>query len=202
MQTVRWSCAAVVSALACLAGCSKSTVTKTVVGGGGAQSGNFAVSSGNFVIQEGQPAVGFNLVQRPDDNRQFGYFMIVKYPPGQGNNFSTGGTNDGSKGHSTAAMTIGGKVLSVEYDATVRSGEPLLESLSIGGKEYSLEKGQRVFLVDLAADPMNVVQLEFQLNLPSDAPEVKSTADAEAIASKTLAALKNASPQVAEFISQ
>lgn len=201
MKTIQRSWAATVTftAILCLVGCSKPP-GKTVISGGGAISGDFSISSANLVVVEPQqPAVAWNMVQPPGEGRRIAYFMILKYPPqgGSSQGYSGDVSNDGRTGRSAGTITINGKDLSFDYRATIETGKGLKEELlSIKGIDQPLEKG-RVFLIDLTADPISVVQHD--LKLPKDVPDASSATDAEALAKSTLAELEKSSA-VSEFI--
>lgn len=176
-------------------GCSQAN--ETVIGGGNSQSGGSTITSPNFVVVEDIPVVGFTMVKPEGRKNSFGYFLIVQPPGDDGTNkqsFGASSFSNGTTAKSEGRLQLGNREFSISLEIANQT-----EKLRIDETNYDVSKG-RVFLIDMQSDPAKVEQIDAELMAPDST--VTSTEQAEDVARKTIAELKESSEVVAEFIGE
>ena len=169
--------------------------------GGPSAPTRFSLSGPHQVSKPGQPSMTYTVVTRPDGNREFIYFMIVKPPePANGvrqqsTSFET--SSNGVNGYAKSTITLNGKQLTVDYKMTVHPDGTLeTESFLVDGQIQKFDKG-RVFLVDLTAEPIRIVAHDVKLS--TTIPDaLNKFGAAEKLAQGTLQELEK-DPVIAEF---
>jgi len=196
-----------VVAIGVASSCQRKARVSLVSGAGGTASGKLWISNGNLVLTDVEPGIAYGMVQKPGTGREFSYFLILKHDL-QVTDLTlsdvlpkSGSRNDGLKGTTTQTVQVGTAKIDVAYTIELNpaGSEVLQETLHVGDEAVDIAAG-RVFLVDLTANPLTIVQRKVALG--KNLPATRDTEGVAGLARETLAALKSADGQVRDFLNR
>lgn len=178
-------------------GCIRTSPSKMVLGEGEVTSKKLSVTTGNFILKEGQPGIAFAFATKPGQTKEFTYLMVFNcdFPNG---GVTTGGNSSGSTADTFHTIKAFGNECKVEYHVGLSSDSKTvdLETTLIADARYDPSKG-KLFLIDMKTMPPTVTQLKLQL--PSQIPNLEQTDSVEKFGQNTLNELRKTDKTVDEF---
>jgi hypothetical protein len=182
--------------LSILSGCARNSF---IAAGESSWNDSVRVTGGVLFLEQDRPAVLFGSSQPTGEEARFSYFLLVKH------GFEDSAANVG-RITSEDGMLVERRTFSVEGVSltlayrvgaeTTGRGSPR-ETLALAGTEVELEKG-RLFLVDLTGSEMAWRQVK--IDWPFAVPALSSTAEVRAFAPRAMAALRDRSGEVEDFL--
>lgn len=178
---------------------------KAVAGGGGVESDGFAMSSPSVVLEERRPGLVFGTAAAPGQPVTFGYFIVLKLPPGRLAEapFAPRSTAHAGQNELSASLELElfGVTLEVDHRLEIDRQRNRVgpEFLSVSGRTVDVSAG-RLILLDLTVTPPCLEQRRMQF--PALEADPKRIDDVERVGSEVLCRAEALFPELRRFLKQ